>query len=660
MAANEIVAKKTNNQQPSVQSIVNRWLVDYYVFLAIKLFKNEQYSDFCGIRDVLETVLPRPMESTEVMPTKIRIMQFLSRINDGDKLDLSFESDDSVTPLESAMQVLENMCQECSIPQQDLEQVFTSIKEMLVVICLKNKEFEKAKEVLLKIPKGMVGKKAIFMGLINQKSNTHEVLEQITFRKFKEEMAQFCESLCPPTVPFLHKAAKQLIKKRRMQQEDDAEGSTSDEQDEPDLSLGLQDNTIQPVPCSSTSNQTVIQRTRLEAAYKALATDSGERTLAQLEEQVEHEEQNVTRKDDLSLRLSANPLQGADVEPEQDGSSQRDLGSPLEASVADQVPATDAVPQTETGPLSKATSLQRNKQLYTVALLVMEPDSQGSSQCSAASQELEAEVRTEEPAQPLATSNEGDVRSPVTEKEGTKSTQKRHRRACKTLSKDSAALTQLSADSEEDPLGSVAPREIPVRKLRKRASSNSTKSTRLSEDSEEDPLGSVATRKTPVRKPCKQQASSPLSKSPGNSNEICIQDSMLDSSPSPLPVHPAPHKSSTPQKDSAPGKGASHTKWKQLYNDAKETRDTWSDEESLFDSNKKNGACRRNSNNSSISNSGRKKRAWSDEETQMLKNAVAKFGEGNWSKIHAYYHFNDRTNVNLKDRWRTMKKLNMV
>ncbi|XP_071756131.1 telomeric repeat binding factor a isoform X2 [Centroberyx gerrardi] len=632
MAANEIVAKKTNNQQPSVQSIVNRWLVDYYVFLAIKLFKNEQYSDFCGIRDVLETVLPRPMESTEVMPTKIRIMQFLSRINDGDKLDLSFESDDSVTPLESAMQVLENMCQECSIPQQDLEQVFTSIKEM----------------------------KAIFMGLINQKSNTHEVLEQITFRKFKEEMAQFCESLCPPTVPFLHKAAKQLIKKRRMQQEDDAEGSTSDEQDEPDLSLGLQDNTIQPVPCSSTSNQTVIQRTRLEAAYKALATDSGERTLAQLEEQVEHEEQNVTRKDDLSLRLSANPLQGADVEPEQDGSSQRDLGSPLEASVADQVPATDAVPQTETGPLSKATSLQRNKQLYTVALLVMEPDSQGSSQCSAASQELEAEVRTEEPAQPLATSNEGDVRSPVTEKEGTKSTQKRHRRACKTLSKDSAALTQLSADSEEDPLGSVAPREIPVRKLRKRASSNSTKSTRLSEDSEEDPLGSVATRKTPVRKPCKQQASSPLSKSPGNSNEICIQDSMLDSSPSPLPVHPAPHKSSTPQKDSAPGKGASHTKWKQLYNDAKETRDTWSDEESLFDSNKKNGACRRNSNNSSISNSGRKKRAWSDEETQMLKNAVAKFGEGNWSKIHAYYHFNDRTNVNLKDRWRTMKKLNMV
>lgn len=63
---------------------------------------------------------------------------------------------------------------------------------------------------------------------------------------------------------------------------------------------------------------------------------------------------------------------------------------------------------------------------------------------------------------------------------------------------------------------------------------------------------------------------------------------------------------------------------------------------------------------STISNSGQRKRKWTESETQKLKDGVKKFGEGNWSKIKAYYKFKDRTNVNLKDRWRTMKKSKIV
>lgn len=644
MAAKEIAI----SYKAEVEATINRWIVDYYFFLALELFKTEKYAEFCGIRDLLHSVLVRPLESSDVMRTKIRVLQFLSRINDGENLDLSFESDQSVTPLEAALMVLENMSEECNmpVPHQDFENVCASLKEVMVGMFIKNNKFDKAKEVLNKhFPKPMVGKKAIFMALINQKSKMHEVIEQIDFHRFKEEMLAFCQSLCPPNVPFLHKAATQLIDKRVKEQDDMA--ARPEEQDEAQAgpSSSPQIHTVQFVP----GKHTIIQRTRLEAAYKALAAGSEERTFAQLEEEVEKEEQ--ASKEDLSLRLSPTPIKGTNQDSEQDGVFQRDSGSPMEASPADQPPQTEAVPQTQAGWLSKTPSVLRKRHTNTVARLVVEPDSQGSSQCTLASQELETDVRTEEPP---AVPNEKDQQSLVTDSEVSIPVRKLRRRASNIRAPTS--LAELSPDSEEDPSGSVANREICVGKSQNQPKSlpsrNSSKSGQ-SRASEEDPQKSVAPCKTPLRKPRKQPARDLLSKVP---EAVSIKDSSLDSSPELFPLHPAPQTSSTPQKDSAQDNGPSHSKWKRLYNAAKESKDTWSDEESYFTSRKNTGS----HNESTISNSGHKKRKWSESETKNLKEGVQKFGEGNWNKIKAYYSFNDRTNVNLKDRWRTMKKANMV
>ena len=48
-------------------------------------------------------------------------------------LDLAFELDQSVSPLESAVQVLTNLSDKCSITQEVIEKVCTSIIEMVSV-----------------------------------------------------------------------------------------------------------------------------------------------------------------------------------------------------------------------------------------------------------------------------------------------------------------------------------------------------------------------------------------------------------------------------------------------------------------------------------------------------------------------------------------------
>ncbi|XP_062258280.1 trichohyalin-like [Platichthys flesus] len=103
------------------------------------------------------------------------------------------------------------------------------------------------------------------------------------------------------------------------------------------------------------SKHNIIKRTRLEAAYKMLASLSDMRTFAQLEEEVEREEQERTAE--LLLRLSPTSLkEDASLDSEPGGLFQRGSGSPMEASVADHPPQTEADPHTQAGPLSMSPS----------------------------------------------------------------------------------------------------------------------------------------------------------------------------------------------------------------------------------------------------------------------------------------------------------------
>ncbi|CAN1141878.1 Single myb histone 5 [Linum perenne] len=54
----------------------------------------------------------------------------------------------------------------------------------------------------------------------------------------------------------------------------------------------------------------------------------------------------------------------------------------------------------------------------------------------------------------------------------------------------------------------------------------------------------------------------------------------------------------------------------------------------------------------------RRKRKWSSEEEAALKNSIKEFGAGFWKEIlnSRRDEFNERTEVDLKDKWRNMSK----
>ncbi|XP_056110110.1 telomeric repeat-binding factor 1 [Rhinichthys klamathensis goyatoka] len=95
---------------------------------------------------------------------------------------------------------------------------------------------------------------------------------------------------------------------------------------------------------------------------------------------------------------------------------------------------------------------------------------------------------------------------------------------------------------------------------------------------------------------------------------------------------------------------------------SKQTHDPWKPDTAKKERPKRTSICkvsRRSSSpselQSDVSVTSKTRRKWTAIDDRMLKAGVKKHGEGNWSRILNDFEFNNRTGVNLKDRWRTLK-----
>ncbi|XP_035942824.1 telomeric repeat-binding factor 2 isoform X3 [Halichoerus grypus] len=169
-----------------LEEAVNRWVLKFYFHEALRAFRGSRYGDFRQIRDIMQALLVRPLGKEHTVSRLLRVMQCLSRIEEGENLDCSFDMEAELTPLESAINVLEMIKTEFTLTEAVVESSRKLVKEA------------KLRNDLLNI--------------IREKNLAHPVIQNFSYETFQQKMLRFLESHLDDAEPFLLTMAKKALK----------------------------------------------------------------------------------------------------------------------------------------------------------------------------------------------------------------------------------------------------------------------------------------------------------------------------------------------------------------------------------------------------------------------------------------------------------------
>ncbi|NXA24981.1 TERF2 factor, partial [Ibidorhyncha struthersii] len=196
------------------EEAVNRCVLQFYFHQAMAAYRSGRNHDFRQLRDVMQALLLRPLEKEPAVAQMLRIMQLLSQIEEGENLDCTFDKDSELTPLESAIGVLELVQREFSVAEKTMETVQKMVKEAAVIVCIKNREFDKASKIVKrhmgKEPKNQK-KRNELLTVIREKNFTHPVVKNFSYKNFQQNMFQFLKTYMDDSEPLLLTIIKKAL-----------------------------------------------------------------------------------------------------------------------------------------------------------------------------------------------------------------------------------------------------------------------------------------------------------------------------------------------------------------------------------------------------------------------------------------------------------------
>ncbi|XP_052541733.1 telomeric repeat-binding factor 2 isoform X2 [Tympanuchus pallidicinctus] len=648
--------EKASTRSDDREQAVNRWVLQFYFHQAVAAYRAGRNRDFRQLRDVMQALLVRPLEREPAVAQMLRVMQFLSRIEEGENLDCTFDKETELTPLESAIGILQLIAKEFSVPEKKIEFIHKVLKEAAVIVCIKNKEFSKALAVLkrhMEKDTGNQKKRTELQTIIREKNRAHPIIRDFSYVNFQQYMFQFLKAYVDTSEPLLVTMMKSLNSERAEEPKRSSvipePPSRTEDQEEAYEPLRRVKHSVGTLRRAETARDVARAPSHPEMAKDPTGAPEHVETGKDVVRAPCHAESTEDSLGAPRCAETAGDVVGAPSPPEMT----EDLrGAPKRAETARDVVRAPSPAESAKDPAGAAehADTARDGRAPSPAETAKNPS--GAPECAdtvrAPSPAERGKDSVKAPQHPETARDVVRAPSPAERAEDTAGASE----PVKSASYPAVPQPQIAAvkssrafsvpmEVSEQPAAAapvhagVSSRDLERTKRRKEEKNQGSETI----DSPEIPHKSK--RLFTISKMVMDQSSqcSKSSESPDSSQERVVSSAYR-------PVQELSDQPVSAERSSRP-------RWNSSY--CEERKDSWSDEDELFAD---AALTETSSNNSTVY--GSKKQKWTVQESEWIKDGVRKYGEGRWKTISEKYPFQNRTSVQIKDRYRTMKKLGIA
>ncbi|XP_069322463.1 telomeric repeat-binding factor 1 isoform X5 [Eulemur rufifrons] len=205
------------------EAVAAGWMLDFLCLSLCRAFRDGRSEDFNRTRDSAEAIIHGLSSLTAYQLRTVYICQFLTRIAEGKTLDAQFESDERITPLESALIIWDLIEKEHDKLHEEIQNL---IKVQAIAVCMENGNFKEAEEVFERIfgdPDSYTMQlyseeplKRKLLMIITQKDTFHSFFQHLSFNHMMEKIKTYVNHvLNEKSSTFLMKAAAKVVESKR-------------------------------------------------------------------------------------------------------------------------------------------------------------------------------------------------------------------------------------------------------------------------------------------------------------------------------------------------------------------------------------------------------------------------------------------------------------
>ncbi|XP_013373677.1 PREDICTED: telomeric repeat-binding factor 1 [Chinchilla lanigera] len=198
------------------EAVAAGWMLDFLCLSLCRAFCDGRSEDFQRIRDSAEAIIHGLSSLTSDQLRTIYICQFLTRIAAGKSLDAQFESDERITPLESALMIWTSVEKQHDKLHEEIQNL---IKIQAVAVCMEHGSFKEAEEVFERIfgdPYCHTSLERKLLMVISQKDPYHSFFQHFSYNHMMEKIRSYVNSMLrEKSSTFLMKAAIKVVESEK-------------------------------------------------------------------------------------------------------------------------------------------------------------------------------------------------------------------------------------------------------------------------------------------------------------------------------------------------------------------------------------------------------------------------------------------------------------